>query len=103
MQSPLTGMDDLLAAVASIGEEFGRYTAAGIYGIQAVLDLERFAIGGGISARPEVTEKIRQCVDRQFERIPFTPFGKPEIVTCRYGNDANLIGALSFHLEREGR
>ncbi|MCI9637050.1 MAG: ROK family protein [Hungatella sp.] len=83
-------------------EEFGRYTAAGIHAVQAVLDLQRFAIGGGISARPEVTEKIRQCVDRQFELIPFTPFGKPEIVSCKYGNDANLIGALSFHLERTG-
>ncbi len=82
-------------------EEFGRYTAAGIHAVQAVLDLQRFAIGGGISARPEVTEKIRQCVDRQFEVIPFTPFGKPEIVACKYGNDANLIGALSFHLQRE--
>lgn len=81
-------------------EEFGRYTAAGIHGIQSVLDLERFAIGGGISARPEVAEKIRQCVDRQFELIPFTPFGKPEIVPCKYGNDANLIGALFFHLQR---
>ena len=80
-------------------EEFGRYTAAGIYAVQAVLDLQRFAIGGGISARPEVTEKIRQCVDRQFEIIPFTPFGKPEVVACKYGNDANLIGALSLHLD----
>lgn len=84
-------------------EEFGRWTAAGIYGIQSVLDLERFAIGGGISARPEVAGKIRQCVERQFELIPFTPFGKPEIVPCKYGNDANLIGALSFHLDRTGR
>ncbi len=84
-------------------EEFGRYTAAGIHAVQAVLDLQRFAIGGGISARPEVAEKIRRCVDRQFELIPFSPFGKPEIVSCKYGNDANLIGALSFHLEREGK
>lgn len=84
-------------------EEFGRYTAAGIHAVQAVLDLQRFAIGGGISARTEVTEKIRQCVDRQFEIIPFTPFGKPEIVSCKYGNDANLIGALSMHLDRVGR
>lgn len=81
-------------------EEFGRYTAAGIYGVQSVLDLQRFAIGGGISARPEVTEKIRECVDRQFAVVPYVPFGKPEIVPCRYGNDANLIGALSFHLDR---
>ncbi|MCI8401912.1 MAG: ROK family protein [Lachnospiraceae bacterium] len=84
-------------------EEFGQYTAAGIYGIQSVLDLQRFAIGGGISARPEVTQKIRECVDRQFASIPFTPFGKPEVAPCRYGNDANLIGALSFHLNRDDR
>lgn len=81
-------------------EEFGRYGAAAIYSIQSVLDVQRFAIGGGISARPEVTEMLRKAVDRQFGMLPFTPFGKPEIVSCKYGNDANLIGALSFHLKR---
>lgn len=81
-------------------EEFGRYGAAAIYSIQSVLDVQRIAIGGGISARPEVTETLRKAVDRQFEEIPFTSFGKPEIVPCRYGNDANLIGALSFHLKK---
>ena len=30
--------------------------------------------------------------------ISFTAFGKPEIVRCQFGNDANLIGALAFHL-----
>lgn len=80
-------------------EIFGRYAAAGIYSIQSVLDVQRFAIGGGISARPEVTETIRQHVDAQFASIPFTSFGKPEVVQCHYGNDANLIGAVSFHLK----
>lgn len=81
-------------------EEFGRYGAAAVYCIQSVLDVQRFAIGGGISARPEVTATLRNAVDRQFALLPFTPFGKPEIVSCKYGNDANLIGALSFHLKR---
>ena len=75
---------------------FGRRAAAGIYSIQAVLDLERFAIGGGISARPEVTRIIRDSLDELFRRIPATPFAKPEVVPCRFGNDANLIGALRF-------
>ena len=79
--------------------DFARQAAAGIYAVQSVLDLQRFAIGGGISARPEVTDAIRQAVDKQFAAIPFTPFGKPEIVRCKYGNDANLIGALRFHLD----
>lgn len=73
-------------------------TAAGIYGVQSVLDLGRFAIGGGISARPEVTDIIRTKLDAIYAAVPFTAFGKPEIVRCRYGNDANLIGALRFLL-----
>ena len=81
---------------------FGEMAAAGIYSLQAVLDLQRIAIGGGISARPEVTRVIRDAVERQFASVPFTPMPAPEIVTCRYGNDANLLGALQFHLEYRG-
>lgn len=77
---------------------FGEMTAAGIYAVQSVLDLEKYAIGGGISARPEVTGIIRAKLDEIYAAVPFTAFGKPEIVRCRYGNDANLIGALRFAL-----
>ena len=81
-------------------EDFGEMTAAGIYALQSVLDLGRYAIGGGISARPEVTDIIRTKLDEIYAGIPFTAFGKPEIVRCRYGNDANLIGALRFLLHK---
>ena len=81
-------------------DDFGEMTAAGIYSVQAVLDLGRYAIGGGISARPEVTDIIRTKLDAIYDAIPFTAFGKPEIVRCRYGNDANLIGALRFLLQQ---
>ncbi|MBR3343160.1 MAG: ROK family protein [Solobacterium sp.] len=83
-------------------EEFGRITAAGIYSIQSVLDLQKYAIGGGISARKEVTDVIREKVDEVFNQFPGRPFMIPEVVTCRYRNDANLIGALRFHLDRIG-
>ena len=83
--------------------DFARIAAAGIYAVQSVLDLQRYAIGGGISARPEVTEAIRTALDAQFTAVPFTPFGKPEVVRCRFGNDANLIGALHFLLENAGQ
>lgn len=82
-------------------KKLGRDVAAGIYSIQAVLDLQRFAIGGGISARSEVTDVIREALDAIFTTIPFTPFSKPEVVTCQYRNDANLIGALRFHLDQK--
>ena len=83
-------------------EEFGRMTAAGIYSIQSVLDLERYAIGGGISARKDVTDMIRVKVNEMFARSQNLPFSIPDIVPCRYGNDANLIGALRFCLDRIG-
>ena len=37
---------------------FGEEAAAGICSLQSVLDLKRYAIGGGISARPETTQII---------------------------------------------
>ena len=37
-------------------------------------------------------------MDDLYAAIPYTAFGKPEVVPCRYGNDANLIGALRFLL-----
>ena len=92
------GDEDAKAAL----EEFGRITAAGIYSIQSVLDLQKYAIGGGISARKEVTDVIREKVDEVFNQFSGRPFMIPEVVTCRYRNDANLIGALRFHLDRIG-
>ena len=82
-------------------DELGFQAAAGIMSLQATLDLPRYAIGGGISARPETTEIIRAAFDNLYDPLAaFLPYGKPEIVTCKYGNEANLIGALAFHLNR---
>lgn len=81
-------------------KQFGLYTAAGILSIQCVLDLERFAIGGGISARKEITDSIRNGVEQLFNAEFALPYSKPEIVTCTYGNDANLVGAVSFLQEQ---
>jgi len=91
------GDEDAIAVL----EEYGRWAAAGIINLQAVLDLPRYAIGGGISARPEATTLIRDNVDRIFELRSGLPFSKPEIVTCAFGNEANLIGALAFSLRRD--
>jgi predicted NBD/HSP70 family sugar kinase len=82
-------------------DEFAFQMSIGIYGIQSVLDLPRYAIGGGISARPETTTVVRDAVDKLFDEQMLCPFGKPEIVTCSFGNEANLIGALAFHLKNQ--
>lgn len=86
---------------ADVLKTFGEEAAAGICSLQSVLDLERYAIGGGISARPETTQIIKDAVDALFDPyVDFLPYGKPEIVTCKFGNEANLIGALAFHLQQ---
>ena len=81
-------------------EDYSRWAAAGIINLQAVLDLPRYAIGGGISARKETTTLVRDGVDKIFSLHPDLPFSKPEIVTCTFGNEANLIGALAFYLRQ---
>ncbi len=81
-------------------EEFATQMAAGIFSLQCVLDLPRYAIGGGISARPATTAVVRDKVNQAFDKHPTSiPFSRPQIVTCTYGNEANLIGALAFHLQ----
>ena len=89
------GDPDAIAAL----DHFGKLVASGIFCLQSILDLQRVAIGGGISARKEVTDAVRENLIPHFD-MPFIPFGVPEIVTCEFGNDANLLGALGFHLER---
>lgn len=84
----------------AVMDDYAVWASSGIITLQAVLDLPRYAVGGGISARPETTTLIRDAVDKLFEMHPYLPFSKPEIVTCKYGNEANLIGALAFHLEQ---
>lgn len=84
--------------------EFATNMATGIYSLQTVLDLPRYAIGGGISARPETTrlvsDAIHAILDPKGDRIAFT---NPEVVTCAFGPEANLIGALAFHLDQQGK
>ncbi|MBR2681815.1 MAG: ROK family protein [Atopobiaceae bacterium] len=84
-------------AVAII-EEYAVQAAAGIFSLQCVLDLPRYAIGGGISARPETTSVVRDKLNEIYDRRSGIPFSRPEVVTCKFGNEANLIGALAFHL-----
>ena len=91
------------AAAKNVFEDFCRFTAANLLSLQTVLDLERVAIGGGISAQPAVTDGIREALRELFtdlRKVSHTGTAEPEIVRCRFGNDANLIGALWFFLNK---
>lgn len=79
---------------------FARRVAVGILSLQHVLDVEKVAIGGGISAAEALLPAIQAELDWLFERCTVMPTVKPELVHCRYGNDANLIGALKLFFEQ---
>ena len=75
-----------------------------IYNLSVLLDLEKVAIGGGISGQPLLIETL----DRVYEEkiLKGHPFGeeqarslpRPEIVPCAFHNEANQIGALVSYL-----
>ena len=74
-----------------------------IFDLAAMLDIERCAIGGGISANPHVLEGIKTALARVSEKLPHisgqTTITLPEVVPCRYGAEANQLGALALFLE----
>lgn len=83
----------------NILKEYCREIANSIVGLQGILDVEKVAIGGGISAQPILIETIREQVNEIYDRMPgFFPAQPMEITRCTFGNDANLIGALYHYL-----
>lgn len=79
-----------------IFEQYCSGIAALILNIQAIIDLNKIAIGGGISAQPTVVETIRKQYDLLLEEM--TPLNhiltKPKIINAKFKNDANLYGAV---------
>jgi predicted NBD/HSP70 family sugar kinase len=89
-----SGDPDGIAALT----EFTKYIAVQIFNLQTVLDIDRFAIGGGISAQPVFIEYIKRNLEQMYAKSPyFVPHA--EVVACKYGNDANLVGALFTYME----
>ena len=104
--APLDGRSFFAAANAGEPEalevlrRFCHAVAVQIYNLTVLLDVEKVAIGGGISAAEALLPAIQAELDWLFERCTVMPAVKPELVRCRYGNDANLIGALKLFFEQ---
>ena len=75
---------------------FRRRVAVLLINVQAVVDLDRILIGGGISAQPILISEVRhqfrllQEGDRRLQ----DDIEMPTIMAARFGNGANLLGAL---------
>ena len=88
----LEGNEKVIKAI----DRFAREVAIQAFNIHIIFDCEKIAIGGGISAQPLLLELIKKNWDEVLARAPY--LYKPEIVVCKFRNDANLIGALYQHL-----
>ncbi len=87
-------------------EQFARAVAVQIYNLNVLLDLEKVAIGGGISKQPILVERIRAEYDNLLKTHPYgeafaAALPKPEIVACRFSSEANQIGALYSYIAAE--
>ena len=81
---------------------FCKQVAMQIANLTILLDLEKVAVGGGISSQPILIETIRDCLDEIYSDPGpyFDPaLPKTEIVRCRYGSEANLVGAYFNYVE----
>ena len=83
--------------VLAVLDEFTKQIAAQIVNLQCVIDPERVAIGGGISAQPLLIEYIKKNLDHFADNFGYY---KPsvDVVPCTFRNDSNLIGALYHYL-----
>jgi len=79
-------------------DEYTKEIAVSIFNIQTTLDPERFAIGGGISAQPIFIDYIKRNLDILYDNCMVT-LNRAEVVRCKFGNEANLIGAASCYKE----
>lgn len=68
------------------------HLADSLYNIQVSIDPEMIIIGGGISARPDVTDEIRQRLETLLVEFG-VPGAMPKVTACEFLNNANLIGA----------
>lgn len=79
-------------------ESYCRRLAITILNLQTTLDVERFVIGGGISAQALLIQEINRQFDKVHQEIDFIGriIKRPEILACAYQNGANLLGAACF-------
>ncbi|MFP7288454.1 ROK family protein [Shouchella clausii] len=89
--------------LAEAGDEVARrevdrhfyYLAIGLYNLQFAYDPEAILIGGAISERCDYISRIYEKIDLLITANSMADL-RPNLCKCRFGNDANLIGAVAY-------
>lgn len=83
------GDEDCIEAI----DEFYHLLALGIFNLQYIYDPEVILIGGGISEREELIDKIDEKLNKIVSTIDLANI-KPHISACKFRQNANLLGAV---------
>lgn len=78
-------------------DKFYYVLANGIYNLQYAYDPQKIVIGGGVSVREDLLTELNQRLDFIFQHLTHAKV-RPQVLTCQYHNDANLLGALYHFL-----
>jgi predicted NBD/HSP70 family sugar kinase len=84
--------------ILNVLDQFTKTIARMIFNLQAIYDPERIAIGGGISRQPLLLQYIQKNLD-YFYKVFFIKVPQAQITTCKFFNEANLLGAYRNYLE----
>ncbi|MCY8054419.1 ROK family protein [Bacillus inaquosorum] len=76
-------------------DDFYLSLAKGIFNLQYVYDPEKIIIGGAVSSNDNLIKQINKKIDIIMNSLQGAKV-RPIIEACKFGNDANLLGAL-FH------
>ena len=88
--------DEVCEIVLEVLKNFVWVCAIQLYNLQYSYDPGVICIGGGISKQPLLIKLIKEAVEIIANET--NQLLKPNVTTCKFYNEANLIGALSYFL-----
>lgn len=89
--------DELAGALM---DEFYHWMAVGCITLEFAFDPQMIAVGGALSANPDIIRGIRRRTDEMLDgQRP--GYLRPNICACANGNRANLYGALYYYLHQD--
>lgn len=94
----LVNSDDILAT--KLVTKFCESVARGIYNLFVCFDPGRIVLGGGVSGNQQLIPIIDQHLKQILLENAVTEM-EYELVACKFGNDANLIGAVYHFMESQ--
>lgn len=89
-------------AIMAVVDKWVGYLATALFNLQYTLDPEYIVLGGGISQQPKLIPLIEDKFYQYTQAMPYCHI-TPQVVASKFGNDANLIGAVVHFIQRQSR